>query len=326
MFYSCSLKAPKLPGEMGQTVLAYFVSTVVIIMLATLYYLTEYYILIFETSRSTRIITFNPDAFPRFFVNRYKFVHGTLEMRGHYMGKNITEERGLKIEGMDVLLNEIKPKLLNDPKLEAAALPDHIYFQQDRTVKDVNCKLIINGDENETKFASTYSVARPRKEVLEHKDYINLTANCTTFKDRRGYIMSSLTKLEADFPIAYSLLMFKDVQQAELLLRAIYRPQNIYCIHVDNKSDDEIFIDMKKISDCFENVFIAPRRIDVKWGTFTVLEPEIMCMEELLKRNKKWKYFINLTGQEFPLRTNYELVRILMTYNGANDIEAITKR
>ena len=30
------------------------------------------------------------------------------------------------------------------------------------------------------------------------------------------------------------------------------------------------------------------------------------------------RYFINLTGQEFPLKTNGELVEILKTLNGSN--------
>ena len=68
-----------------------------------------------------------------------------------------------------------------------------------------------------TYIASNYSATRLRKEILDHYDYINLTADCTSFKDKRGYITSSLTKLEAHFTIAFSLLVFKDVQQAELL-------------------------------------------------------------------------------------------------------------
>ena len=42
-----------------------------------------------------------------------------------------------------------------------------------------------------------------------------------------------MTAEEEAFPIAYSLLMHKEVEQAERLLRAIYRPQNSYCIHID---------------------------------------------------------------------------------------------
>jgi len=35
---------------------------------------------------------------------------------------------------------------------------------------------------------------------------------------------------------------------------------------------------------------------------------------------RRYRYFINLTGQEFPLRTNLELVRIARIFNGSNDI------
>ena len=107
----------------------------------------------------------------------------------------------------------------------------------------------------------------------------------------------------------------------EHLLRAIYRPQNIYCIHVDQKTKNNTYRAINGIAKCFNNVFMTTRRVYVRWALFSVLEPELVCMEALLHRNKKWKYFINLTGQEFPLRTNYELVRILMAYNGANDID-----
>ena len=34
-----------------------------------------------------------------------------------------------------------------------------------------------------------------------------------------------------------------------------------------------------------------------------------------------WKYFINLTGQEFPLKTNLELVKILQAMQWANVVD-----
>ena len=265
-------------------------------------------------------------VFHSYFVKSYKFSDGSLEMRGYYSAGNQTRAASVKLEGLGVLLNDIRPKIINDPKLEEAVLPDQKYFIQDRTVQDVNCRAIINGDQNETRLASNISASQPRKFELNATDYINMTENCQEFKDNRGYIMSSLTKLEGDFPIAFSLLMYKDIEQVERLLRAIYRPQNIYCIHVDKKTGNDIYHAMEGITNCFENVFMLETRIDVKWGQFSVLEPDLLCMEELLVRGKKWKYFINLTGQEFPLRTNYELVRILMTYNGANDMEGTVKR
>ena len=71
---------------------------------------------------------------------------------------------------------------------------------------------------------------------------------------------------------------------------------------------------------CFPNVNFPSAPISVEWGDWTIIEAELLCME-LLYRNRKWKYFINLTGEEFPLKTNYELVQILKAYNGANDVD-----
>ena len=263
-----------------------------------------------------------------YFVKSYRLQssEGIMEMTGYYLSGNHTYRASVKLNGLDILLNVIHLDRLNDPKYETADLPDQKYFIHSRNVKDVKCRLVINGDETETKKASNMATVQPRTNPNGPMNYINKTLDCNTFIAERGYIMSSLTNIEAAFPIAYSILMYKDIEQVERLLRAIYRPQNIYCIHVDSKTSRDIYRAIEGIAKCFPNVFMTARRIDVKWGRFSVLEPELMCMEELLQRKKTWKYFINLTGQEFPLRTNYELIRILMTYNGANDIEGTLKR
>lgn len=156
--------------------------------------------------------------------------------------------------------------------------------------------------------------------------YIKQASNCTAFVNDRHYMMSPVNLEEAEYPIAFSILLFKDVEQFERMLRAVYRPQNLYCIHVDNKSSADIHAAVVAISRCFSNVFVLQRTVDVRWGTFSVLEPELVCMKRLLRRSKKWKYFINLTGQEFPLKTNWQIVRILKTFNGSNNMEGTVKR
>ena len=42
--------------------------------------------------------------------------------------------------------------------------------------------------------------------------------------------------------------------------------------------------------------------------------------------SRKWRYFINLTGQEFPLKTNWDIVKILKVLRGANNIEGTINR
>jgi len=82
---------------------------------------------------------------------------------------------------------------------------------------------------------------------------------------------------------------------------------------------------MAAIAGCFSNVFISSRSIQVHWATFSVLEPELVCMRDLWSY-PRWRYFINLTGQEWPLKTNGDLVKILTAYNGGNDVEGSVKR
>ncbi|KAK3588369.1 hypothetical protein CHS0354_005634 [Potamilus streckersoni] len=193
------------------------------------------------------------------------------------------------------------------------------------TVNIVNCRKLFDGDPLE--MNKTYKLLENyNPKVINDKQYVYITKNCSFFRNTRGYIRSPLNSLEEMFPLAFSIVMYKDVYQAERLLRSIYRPQNIYCIHLDRKAARDVKEAMKSIASCFENVFIASQLHSVRWGTISVLDAELSCMTELLPKHKSWKYFINLTGQEFPLRTNYELVRILTVYDGANDISGTTDR
>ncbi|KAK3589239.1 hypothetical protein CHS0354_008301 [Potamilus streckersoni] len=184
----------------------------------------------------------------------------------------------------------------------------------------VNCRKLFDGDSIEMNKAYKLLETFKPKPITD-TEYIKMTKSCDSFLEKRGYIMRSLDSVEETFPLAFSMLMYKDVYQVERLLRAIYRPQNIYCIHVDRKAARDVKDAMTSIASCFKNVFIASQLYDVKWGTLSVLDADLSCMRDLLHKHKSWKYFINLTGQEFPLRTNYELVKILLTYDGANDIK-----
>ena len=115
--------------------------------------------------------------------------------------------------------------------------------------------------------------------------------------------------------------------QFERLLRAIYRPQNAYCVHVDANAPPVVFSAVEHIAHClnetFGNVLVPTTRVHVRWGEYSVLEAELICFRELLAIHgrRKWRYAINLTGQEFPLRTMLELTRILKILNGANLID-----
>ena len=139
-----------------------------------------------------------------------------------------------------------------------------------------------------------------------------------------GYNSYPVTDDEKNFSIAFTFILHKDIEHFEKILHTIYRPQNIYCLHVDQKSPKDYKKAVQGIADCFPNVFVASKLEAVFYATYSRLQADLNCMKDLLQKNIQWRYLINIAGQSFPLKTNLELVKILLIYNGSSDIEGIT--
>ncbi|KAL8602320.1 hypothetical protein ACOMHN_022833 [Nucella lapillus] len=86
----------------------------------------------------------------------------------------------------------------------------------------------------------------------------------------------------------------------ERLLRAVYRPHNLYCVHLDKTSPYSTWRALRGIVQCLLNVQIASEAISVQWGAFSVLQPELVCMRDLWANNT-WKSEVAVPlGQDSP--------------------------
>ena len=132
----------------------------------------------------------------------------------------------------------------------------------------------------------------------------------------------AVTKTEQQLPIAFGFSVHKGARLFEQLLQAIYMPHNVYCIHIDKKSPDVFRKAILAMIRCLPNVFVSKKRTDVVWGHFSIVEAQLNCMEELLQSTRKWKYYINLVGQDFPLYDNSQIVVALQKLNNTNSIES----
>ncbi|XP_029025170.1 beta-1,3-galactosyl-O-glycosyl-glycoprotein beta-1,6-N-acetylglucosaminyltransferase 4-like [Betta splendens] len=159
-----------------------------------------------------------------------------------------------------------------------------------------------------------------QKHIVKDNDenLLRLTSNCSLFRKVRGFDDVCVSEEEKDFPIAYSLVVHKYPWMVERLIRATYSPSNIYCIHYDLKSPAQFVAAMEGLAHCLPNVFIASKLEDVIYAGFTRLKADLNCLTDLLSSEVKWKYVINLCGQDFPLRPNNELVSELKKLNGSN--------
>ncbi|XP_028274392.1 beta-1,3-galactosyl-O-glycosyl-glycoprotein beta-1,6-N-acetylglucosaminyltransferase 4-like [Parambassis ranga] len=184
---------------------------------------------------------------------------------------------------------------------------------------NINCSAIYDLDPVEV----GKSLILRREEVVEDLDgsLTNLTSNCPSFIKFRGYEDVCATKEEENFPLAYSLVVHKSAWMVERLIRALYSPSNVYCIHYDQKSSASFIAAMEGLARCLPNVFIASTRESVFYASISRLKADLNCLSDLLESEVKWRYVINLCGQDFPLKSNMELVSELKSLKGANMLE-----
>ncbi|XP_038073959.1 beta-1,3-galactosyl-O-glycosyl-glycoprotein beta-1,6-N-acetylglucosaminyltransferase 4-like [Patiria miniata] len=192
---------------------------------------------------------------------------------------------------------------------------------------DVNCSAIFAGSERVITSVGKQLQHEQQEQSLMPSDskVVTWTNDCTLYKKQRGYPTTPNSDEEAGFPLAYILVVHTGAAQVERLLRAIYHPQNVYCLHPDSKSPREFHQAIAGLANCFDNVFIASKLEYVVYAGFTLLLTNINCMKDLTGRpasGHPWRYVMNLCGQDFPLKTNLEIVRQLKAHNGQNDIES----
>ncbi|NXJ63309.1 GCNT1 acetylglucosaminyltransferase, partial [Rostratula benghalensis] len=199
----------------------------------------------------------------------------------------------------------------------------HLELTKEDPIGNVNCSKIIEGDIEEIQKVKLEMLLMSfkKRHRLTTNDYINMTADCASFTKTRKYIMEPLSAEEAEFPIAYSIVVYHKIEMLDRLLRSIYAPQNFYCIHVDKKSPESFFAAVKGIVSCFDNVFISSQLESVVYASWSRVQADINCMKDLYRRSSNWKYLINLCGMDFPIKTNQEIVEKLKALKGENSLE-----
>uniref|UniRef100_A0A3P8WQR1 Glucosaminyl (N-acetyl) transferase family member 7 n=1 Tax=Cynoglossus semilaevis TaxID=244447 RepID=A0A3P8WQR1_CYNSE len=149
---------------------------------------------------------------------------------------------------------------------------------------------------------------------LQLQGYIlNSHRNCYNLTRELHFITRPLSREEEDYPMAFIITIHKELEVFVRLLRAIYMPQNVYCIHVDAKAPWEYQAAVQKIIGCFQNVFLSSRSEIVTYAGFSRLQADLNCLRDLAKSKIRWKKVVNLCGQDFPIMSNLELVQYMQS-------------
>ena len=187
-----------------------------------------------------------------------------------------------------------------------------------------NCSLLFQGDPGEIKRIKDEN---ERLNSSEHdKIFIDwvLSSDCATIKEEFTENLYT-TKEELAFPLAFVMNIHNNLRQIARFLKVIYRPHNLYCLHYDQKSGNEVKSIVTRLAACLDNVIIPQRIVSVVYGCYTIMEAQLSCMKEIIEArhhsaHHQWMYVITLCGKELPLRTNLEIIHILTKLNGTSGL------
>ena len=146
------------------------------------------------------------------------------------------------------------------------------------------------------------------KGSVSYRHLMEVTSNCSLLRD-----------MELSFPIAFIFVVYESPEQFLRLLKVLYRPHNVYCIHPDIKSKYYQFF--TNIAKCFPNIIIPKHTISVEWEAISLLKAQRSCHTDLhsyrqqQKEEEKWRYVINLCGKELPLTSCREMMKKLISIN-----------
>lgn len=120
--------------------------------------------------------------------------------------------------------------------------------------------------------------------------------------------------------IAYFILVHRLPEQFKRLFRSIYDADNQYLIHLDKKSDPVTVSNVRSFLEDYANAYILESE-NVVWGGYSMVQAELNGMQYLLSVNAQWDYFINLSGQDFPLQPQDHIRDFLGKNRGRNFIK-----
>lgn len=110
--------------------------------------------------------------------------------------------------------------------------------------------------------------------------------------------------------IAYYIMVHRLPEQFKRLFKAIYHTENYYLIHIDKKVEGGVSEDINQFLSDYPNASIIESS-NVDWGGYSMVQAELNGMNHLLELGIQWDFFINLSGQDYPLKSQEYIQQFL---------------
>ncbi|PRB06003.1 glycosyl transferase [Chryseobacterium sp. MYb7] len=113
--------------------------------------------------------------------------------------------------------------------------------------------------------------------------------------------------------IAYFIMVHHKPEIFKDMFQKIYTRDQFYLIHIDRKAKPDFIEEIQQYIVHFPNAYILDS-MNIVSGGFNMVQAELNAMEFLLNVSKEWDYFINLSGEDYPLKSQ-NIIRKFLTLN-----------
>ncbi|SDQ09733.1 Core-2/I-Branching enzyme [Chryseobacterium soldanellicola] len=113
--------------------------------------------------------------------------------------------------------------------------------------------------------------------------------------------------------IAYFIMVHHKPEVFKEMFQKIYARDQFYLIHIDRKASLEITEEIQLYLIRFPNAYIL-ESTNIVYGGFSMIQAELNAIEFLLNVSSEWDYFINLSGEDYPLKSQ-NIIRKFLSIN-----------
>jgi hypothetical protein len=107
--------------------------------------------------------------------------------------------------------------------------------------------------------------------------------------------------------LAFLILAHRLPSQVARLFTALYHRDDTFVLHFDRRAPAALHTLGRELARSHPNVKVLPSR-RIIWGGPIMGEVQVEAMATALDCDLRWSHFLNLTGQDFPLKSRDEMI------------------
>ena len=175
-------------------------------------------------------------------------------------------------------------------------------------------------------------VVKPSKKEQEEIDQLrtylsSLSANINSPRSQDSFSRPIAKYSVRPHKLAYVLLVHGKYESVVNLIEALSDPYVTILIHVDAKYPwlkaklAKYIASQARRKNGYNRIRIMNQSFDCLWGYSSLIHAQLAGFFELQNMNTGWEYAINLSGSDYPLRTNDVIYDDLKNHKGKNFID-----